>query len=219
MTIEQKKEDHDLLLKEKDLLHNQVRILQSELFSMKSCVQVNELLFEQLTIAQEELFAIKNIASEHRLLLRVFKVLKDNAIFRSYFSNDTWHILNQINLTQFSDGKEVLYGAPERIKEGVTYQLGAVMIKKSRSFTGLLSLPFILSRMKKEYNSNIDNILLERFSPKIEEYADAHEAMKYKQHLSYRLGSIFEEKSNTFLGRIKMPFSLFFELRRFRRSK
>lgn len=78
-----------------------------------------------------------------------------------------------------------LYGAADRIKNQLSYRLGAKMIEKSKSFGGLLSLPFVLrSEVKKFRIEQKDKKKL----PPIHTYTDAYEAEKIKKHLSYKLG-------------------------------
>jgi hypothetical protein len=86
----------------------------------------------------------------------------------------------------------VHYGAANRIKQQLSYRLGATMIRQSRSIGGWLNMPFALSaetkRFKQDQAASKDQQL-----PPIAQYRDAHEAELIKQHLSYRLGTSVEQ--------------------------
>ena len=212
MTAEQNKYDHDLLVQERELLK------EKSLFTQK-LVSENRLLFDQLTIVQEELLKQSQLILEHKLLLHCISAVKDLSVFKYSLSDAMMGELQKIILNNSINYQKVLYGAADRVKEGITYRLGATLIRESHSLKGMLLLPFKLSKMKKDYNNNLDNVLLEKLSPDLELYQDVSEGLKCKSHLSYRLGSVFEKKSTSVIGWIQMPFSLLLELRSFRRSK
>lgn len=69
----------------------------------------------------------------------------------------------------------------ERIQNQLSYKLGKEMIKNSKSFKDYLKLPFILYKIKK-YHKALQN------QPKLESLPDYKEALKLKNHLSYKLG-------------------------------
>ncbi|MBZ7933578.1 sugar transferase, partial [Campylobacter sp. RM10543] len=85
-------------------------------------------------------------------------------------------------------------GAPARVKKHLAYKLGQAMIENSKSILGCIRMPFVLmkiyTRYKKEQKTyrmliNVNSNLL---LPKLKEYADYKEALKLKEHLSYKLG-------------------------------
>lgn len=101
------------------------------------------------------------------------------------------------------------YGtAKSRIKNQLTYKLGQAMIANSKSIWGYIRMPYVLSYIKdihkKEqiaYNEKIKanpNLKL----PPLESYPDYNEAIKIKEHLSYKLGEalINADKSKLKLG-------------------
>lgn len=219
MIVEQKKIDDALLIKEKELLHEQISFLQEKLFSTRHFINENRLLFEQLSLVQEELFKQNQLILEHQIMLNCISMFEDISIFRNILPDPMVDELNKIILNNPINPQEFLSGAPGKVKEGITYRLGAKIIFEARTLKGFLRLPFTLSKMKKEYYNNQNNLFLEKNMPSIELYRDASEALKCKEHLSYRLGKVYEAHSNSIIGWIKMPFSLLLELRDFRRSK
>lgn len=106
------------------------------------------------------------------------------------------------------------YGAPERVKQQLSYRLGNTLIQRSNSFTGILTLPAALIRQVREFNEDKKTKAGQKLPP-IERYADAHEAEKVKQHLSYRLGKTLLENYRSPLGWIKLPFAIRKEIREF----
>ncbi|HGC1573838.1 TPA: hypothetical protein ACIX31_003273 [Escherichia coli] len=140
-------------------------------------------------------------------------------------------LLNQLHLVQqkleqyFIDNQRLekkqlpeLYGAAERIKQDIGYRLGAVMVSRSKTFLGLISIPFALisewRTWKKKYDSEYQVSL-----PSIFLYADKHEAERVKKHLSYQLGKLIINKNNFPLGLISLPFSIYRTIRQFKRTK
>lgn len=114
--------------------------------------------------------------------------------------------------------KSAHYGAADRIKRQLSYRLGATMIEQSRSAKGWLVMPSALLKQvrefEKEKKSRGDTQL-----PPINKYADAHEAERVRQHLSYRLGNAMVVSSRTPLGWLKMPWALRREVLDFQRIR
>ncbi|MDR2080608.1 MAG: glycosyltransferase [Campylobacteraceae bacterium] len=82
-----------------------------------------------------------------------------------------------------------LYGAKERVKNTLEYQIGATMIEHWRS--GKLTLLSAVKKVEKEWkNQKSENL------PPLEKYADAEEGYKAKKHLSYRLGATWLKHGN-----------------------
>ncbi|MNJ72350.1 hypothetical protein D3C77_689830 [compost metagenome] len=79
-------------------------------------------------------------------------------------------------------------------------------------------MPFALSaeakRFKQDQAAGKDRLL-----PPIAKYQDAHEAELIKQHLSYRLGSRLLTNTRTLGGRILLPWSLYAEVKAFRKER
>ncbi|WP_180379835.1 hypothetical protein [Campylobacter devanensis] len=87
------------------------------------------------------------------------------------------------------------YGtAKSRIKNQLTYKLGEAMIENSKSLWGYIRMPYILSYIKDmhkkeqiDYQEKIKTNPSLKLPP-LESYPDYNEAIKLKNHLSYKLG-------------------------------
>ncbi|HDX1047360.1 protein HyaE [Pasteurella multocida] len=102
--------------------------------------------------------------------------------------------------------KPPLWGASKVIRSTLEYQLGRTMIEKSRSIIGFIMLPislilvylsFKISEIRKD-----KNIILH-------EYQDYYEAMKLKNHLSYKLGEVFIINFKNPIKWILLPYRLY----------
>ena len=114
--------------------------------------------------------------------------------------------------------KPALYGAAERVRQHLSYRLGATMIEKSHSITGCLTMPSALLKQVREFRHEQKaqrNVKL----PPIRIYADMHEADRIRQHLSYRLGSALLANAHSPLGWLKMPWMLRRAARDFKQSR
>ena len=96
------------------------------------------------------------------------------------------------------------YGtAKQRIQNQLSYKLGQVMIKNSKSLIGYVKMPFILlsitNQHKKEckiYQAKVRKNPALKLPP-LEKYPDFQESLKYKNHLSYQLGSALIQANKT----------------------
>lgn len=98
-------------------------------------------------------------------------------------------------------------GAADRVKNQLSYKLGNKILK-SKTPTDVLKLPFTLVSIIKEhkFEQKVLSILYKQ-NPSLkplplESYGDYYEALKYKEHLSYKLGQAL----------IKNPFTFVFKL-------
>ncbi|WP_193551902.1 glycosyltransferase family 2 protein, partial [Campylobacter jejuni] len=107
------------------------------------------------------------------------------------------------------------YGtAKQRIQNQLCYKLGQTMIINSKSIIGILFMPiYLLSTFlnykqdQKIYHQKIKKDPTLKLPP-LENYPDYQEALKYKEHLSYKLGKILLESFKTWHkgGLFKFPF-------------
>ncbi|WP_086306910.1 coiled-coil domain-containing protein [Campylobacter devanensis] len=107
------------------------------------------------------------------------------------------------------------YGtAKSRIKNQLTYKLGEAMIANSKSLWGYIKMPYILSYIKETHQKE-QKLYQEKIKanpslklPPLETYPDYNEAIKIKNHLSYKLGEalINADKSKLKLGYITLWF-------------
>ncbi|MDD2608878.1 MAG: hypothetical protein PHX60_04180 [Giesbergeria sp.] len=110
------------------------------------------------------------------------------------------------------------YGAADRVKQQLSYRLGHTMVQQSRSFKGILTLPGALQQQVRQFKQDQQARAGQKLPP-IERYADAHEAERVRQHLSYRLGKILLENYRTPIGWIKLPFAMRREVKDFRQHR
>jgi len=108
-------------------------------------------------------------------------------------------------------------GAAARVKEQLTYRLGAVMVSHN-TLGGWLTLPWALAAetraFRKEHRARGPVK-----QPPIHTYLDAAEAERVKQHLSYRLGSVLIQHAKSPPRWFTLPFALRREVREFRRTR
>ncbi|EQA3189754.1 alpha-2,3-sialyltransferase, partial [Campylobacter coli] len=129
----------------------------------------------------------------------------------------------QLNQTQSKLSFQTKYGtAKQRIQNQLSYKLGQAMIVNSKSVLGYLIMPFVLSYIKDKHKQE-QKIYQEKIKkdpslklPPLEDYPDYKEALKLKNHLSYKLGQALIQANKTWYkgGYIK----LLFEIRKLKRE-
>lgn len=126
-------------------------------------------------------------------------------IYKTLYANKSKNrfALNPVfNTFKMPTQTTIFYGAKERITQQLAYRLGKICIENSKSFKGCIKLPFKLLNETRSYRreKEIQKALVKlnpAFSlPKLEEYADYNEALKLKEHLSYKLGLALIEANN-----------------------
>ena len=177
---------------------------------------------EQLAKApsnQKTVASVTELKEENDLLLKQLHIVQEE-LERYYIENQKLKaggVVHQEKTAAKSKTKP-LYGAADRIKRQLSYRLGAVMIEKSRSFGGWLSMPFALREETKRFRQEQAARKGEKLPP-IASYRDAYEAERVKQHLSYRLGSTMLEHAKSFTGWLTMPAALYAQVKQFRKSR
>lgn len=111
-----------------------------------------------------------------------------------------------------------LYGAADRVKQQLTYRLGATMIERSRSLGGWVSMPFALIGTTRRFRADL-RARGDKKLPPISKYQDRHEAERVKQHLSYRIGAALLRNVKSPVGWMRLPFALRREVRAFRQER
>ncbi|WP_141031670.1 sugar transferase [Campylobacter lanienae] len=110
--------------------------------------------------------------------------------------------------------QQVIGTAKSRIKNQLTYKLGEAMIANSKSLWGYIRIPYILSYIKETHQKE-QKLYQEKIKanpslklPPLETYPDYNEAIKIKEHLSYKLGEalIDADKSKLKLGYLTLWF-------------
>ncbi|MCV3526351.1 hypothetical protein L8Y03_05000 [Campylobacter lari] len=112
--------------------------------------------------------------------------------------------LNQIQSKLFFQTK---YGtAKQRIQNQLSYKLGQAMIINSKSLLGYIKMPTILLSILLSYNQEqkIYKVKITKDPslklPSLESYPDYQEAIKLKNHLSYKLGQALIKANKTWYG-------------------
>jgi hypothetical protein len=141
----------------------------------------------------------KALEEENQLLLEQLHLVQEEL--------ERYYLENQDLKKSQAKPKTQHYGAAERIQKQLSYRLGATMIANSRSLGGWLRMPIALADQVRAYRADLRAKAGQKYPP-IEAYADAHEAERYRQHLSYQLGQTMLQNSKSIWGWIKMPFAL-----------
>ncbi|TQR28854.1 hypothetical protein DMB92_08950 [Campylobacter sp. MIT 99-7217] len=116
-------------------------------------------------------------------LSKCLKELNQYIIYKSSRRKMPWEILKD----ELIDEDFIRYSAKIRIKNQLSYKLGAIMIHDSKSILSIFKLPFDLIKCGKEHKNKSKNKTLASLPP-LETYSDYKEALKIKEHLSYKLG-------------------------------
>lgn len=120
-------------------------------------------------------------------------------------------------LKEKKEEKQRYYGAAQRVKDQLSYRLGAKMLE-SKSFFALLGLPFSLIGVVSQYRKNMKTRKDKKLPP-IKTYTDAYEAQKVKGYLSYMLGQSMIKTMKNPLGIFILPFKLSATYKTFKKSK
>ena len=170
-------------------------------------------LSKQLKNIQEQ--ANKVTTEKEKIAKELQQVKEKNHLSQKELSEENKELLEQVHILQqelehyFEENqklrhKPLLFGAPERVKQQLNYQLGAKMIENSRSLFGWLKMPFSLSHIQREYKMHKKYNQQQENLPKLEEYQDYVQSEKVKGHLSYQLGELYLK--NNILGfLVKLP--------------
>ena len=185
------------LLAQEQEAQKRLQALQTELDSMRTkaaeppaeLLQENELLFNQLHQVQEEL---ERYYLESQQLKQKLKPAKAP--------------------------EPVYYGAGQRIRQQLSYKLGATMIENSRSVGGWFSMPIELLRLAQQHKRELPLRQAQKLPP-IHKYRDAHEAERHRNHLSYRLGQTLLKNAHSPIGWVRLPWAISREVRDFRRQR
>jgi len=164
----------------------------------------------QQQAAQQASDQITELQQESELLLNQLHKVQEE-LERYYLENQTLKA-NQKPKTN------TYYGAADRIKGELPYRLGACLIKQSRSLGGWLTLPWALRAEVKRLRQSAASDTQQKLPP-IDQYSDAHEAERVKQHLSYRLGACMLAKSRTLGGWLTLPWALYAENKAFQQAR
>ncbi|MDT9546340.1 MAG: hypothetical protein RI826_03180 [Chlorobium phaeovibrioides] len=209
-TLEQRlKEQQTTVEKEHAVQMAKQRALAEEKQSLESKLQAMQQQVQSLEKEVKNSNVQKELTEENELLLAQLHQVQEE-LERYYLENQ--------KLKQ--EQKPAYYGAADRLKSELPYQLGAAIIERSRQVWPVLFLPVSLSRIARDYRKQEKQQATDL--PPLNKYRDYPEAERVQKHLSYRLGEIWLKHSRTPWGWAAMPFALtkaYREFRTYRTSK
>ena len=163
------------------IAYQEFKILDLECLSDWGAIEHNS-----LALYSKKIFSIKFYHSNPNSLN-----IKDRNNVFCLIHLDRMHKFEYINCT-----------ATQIIKNHLSYKLGKAMIANSKSLLGYIKMPFKLNHIKKEHNNEqeaYEKIIKKHPNlklPPLETYPDYNEAIKIKNHLSYKLGEALIKANN-----------------------
>jgi hypothetical protein len=163
---------------------------------------------------------IKNLEEENELLLlqlhQVQEELERYFLELKSIKSGNFSDVDSFSYPQYRDSTpRGPYGAGGRIQGQLSYRLGRVLISQTRSFKGWISLPWALRKVIRDFRVEKSSGSNEKLPP-IESYADAYDADRVRQHLSFRLGSVLIQRSRSPIGWMILPWALLKTIKDFR---
>jgi hypothetical protein len=159
---------------------------------------------------------VKELEEENELLLTQLHQVQEE-LERYYLENQALKGNKKFSSSSYSAAGNH-YGAAQRIQHQLSYRLGAAMIANSRSLGGWLRMPFALAGQVRAYRAD-QRAKAGQKLPSIHSYADAHEADRYRQHLSYQLGQTLLKHGKTPWGWLWLPFALAGTAKAFKKAR
>jgi hypothetical protein len=141
----------------------------------------------------------KALEEENQLLLEQLHLVQEEL--------ERYYLENQDLKKKQPKPADKVYGAAQRVQQQLNYRLGATMIAHSRSLKGWLHMPTALLGEVRVYRKEQSTEAAQMLPP-LETYADAHEAERYRKHLSYQLGQTMLKHAKTPWGWLLMPLAL-----------
>ena len=207
MSIQEKLEDsytnNQKTLEKIESLTKEVSKKNAEIDQLKSEIEAIKKEYDK-TLETEQQKSVEN----EELLTQLMSVQEE--LEKYYLENK--------RLKEKEKEKQRYYGAAERIKNQLSYRLGAKMIESSKSFFGIISLPFSLIAVVLEYKRDMKARKGKKLPP-IASYADAYDAERVKGHLSYMLGQTMIKTMKHPLGIFILPFKLRSTYQTFKKNK
>lgn len=153
---------------------------------------------------------VKELEEENELLLAQLHQVQEEL--------ERYYLENQDLKKNHTKTKPKPYGAADRVKQHLSYRLGTTMIAHSSSLSGWVRMPFALLSQAREHSRSL-KAQAGQPQPPLHTYADAYEAERCKQHLSYQLGQTLLKHIKTPWGWVWMPFALVGTVRSFRKAR
>ncbi|MCV3490192.1 hypothetical protein L8Z05_02655 [Campylobacter lari] len=150
-----------------------------------------------------------HIENSFRVVFVDYRVNNHFFIARSnlLMEENVWKRIDRFEEFIEAQSFQTKYGtAKTRIQNQLSYKLGQAMIANSKSFLGYIRMPFVLFYIKDKHNQE-QKIYQEKIKkdpslklPPLEDYPDYQEALKLKNHLSYKLGQALIQANKTWYG-------------------
>lgn len=206
--IQQRQATADLVI----ALHEKLQAQQSQITKLANELDQSKRLAANSQTQVQALPApkLKELEEENDLLLMQLHQVQEE-LERYYLENQSLK-KNQVK------PNARLYGAADRIQQQLTYRLGATLIANSRSLGGWLRMPVALRREVRAYRVDMSKKGNQNLPP-IHTYADAYEAERYKQHLSYKLGQTLLKHNKTPWGWFVLPFAMLSTIKNFKKAR
>ncbi|HED6163236.1 TPA: hypothetical protein R5W74_001343 [Campylobacter coli] len=213
--------DKTIIIQNKDKVivnqTNQINSLQTTLKDNKAHLIQAQNLNNTLnkTIQEKDIIINSNTNQIDQLQNNIKEKIKQLHILQNSIQKNSV----QLNQLQFKLSFQTQYGtAKSRIQNQLSYKLGQTMIINSKNIFGILFMPIciistILSHRQEQkiYQEKIKKDPSLKL-PSLESYPDYKEALKFKNHLSYKLGQALIKANKTWYkgGYVK----IWFEVRR-----
>ncbi|QIM61881.1 hypothetical protein A1D29_00300 [Pasteurellaceae bacterium Orientalotternb1] len=233
--LEKKYSNLEKLKKELENKSNTLQIKNNDIDKLNNTLknQNNELEKQNLTL-QAKHRDVENSNNALKNQNNELEKQKANAENQTKHTQNQLHLLEdennalmaQLNFTQeelerlFLENKKLkeqppLWGAGDRIRNQLTYRIGHKLQQHGKSPIGWIKLPFVLLSTYRQYNKDKKQNEWQKL-PAIHLYQDAYEAEKVKNHLSYKLGSVFMREIKNPLRWILIPQKLITEGKAFK---
>ncbi|MCV3462439.1 hypothetical protein L8W68_01390 [Campylobacter sp. FU_497] len=204
--------------------------LSAELLEKLKAVKIHRLDVPSVTLLKQQYEIYKkyqlNVSLENVALLEEIKSYSNNSNENAIYNLEEQNKTLQCNIKKQEEilkkQADLLYfyskygTAKTRIQNQLSYKLGQAMIANSKSILGYIRMPFVLSYIKdkhkqeqKIYQEKIKKDLSLKLPP-LENYPDYQEALKLKNHLSYKLGQALIQANKTWYkgGYVKLWFEI-----------
>lgn len=112
--------------------------------------------------------------------------------------------------------KKLYYGAADRIKQQLSYKLGAKIVELGRVWYGGFLVPFAMYSITKQHKREKNT---KEKLPPIHTYVDAYEAEKIKRYLPYKFGQTIVVTKKSIFWPIKLPFALLSTYKKHRKER
>ncbi|HDW9246827.1 TPA: hypothetical protein RNC24_001847 [Campylobacter coli] len=201
--------DKTIIIQNKDKVivnqTNQINSLQTTLKDNKAHLIQAQNLNNTLnkTIQEKDIIINSNTNQIDQLQNNIKEKIKQLHILQNSIQEKS----TQLNQLQSKLSFQTKYGtAKTRIQNQLSYKLGQAMIINSKSLLGYLIMPMILLNIiishkqeQKIYQEKIKKDPSLKLPP-LESYPDYKEALKLKNHLSYKLGEALIQANKTWYG-------------------